>query len=126
MGGRGEASAGDDERRAGSSRSAAEASPDHQERPWQSLNFLPLPHGHGALRGVLEKSSLTMVCCLTGAGACAAAAAAATSGSISPDAAAACAALTKPSTWESSLEVCWMFCTIGAGASWRTTWTCMT
>ena len=31
------------------------------------MNFLPEPHGHGALRGVFSKSSLTTVCCLTGA-----------------------------------------------------------
>ena len=32
--------------------------------PWHSLNFLPDPHGHGALRGVFAHSSLTTVSCL--------------------------------------------------------------
>src|SRR3954470_11438758 len=32
--------------------------------PWQSLNFLPEPHGHGALRGVFAQSSFTTVSCL--------------------------------------------------------------
>src|SRR5436190_15088249 len=29
------------------------------QRPWHILNFLPLPHGHGALRGVLSHSVFT-------------------------------------------------------------------
>src|SRR5213075_1182896 len=32
-------------------------SPSH--RPWHILNFLPLPQGHGAFRGVLSHSLLT-------------------------------------------------------------------
>ena len=32
-----------------------------QAAPWHILNFLPEPHGHGALRGVLSKASLTTV-----------------------------------------------------------------
>src|SRR5215203_1277186 len=37
-----------------------------QVAPWHILNFLPDPHGHGALRGVLDHSSLTTVSCLAG------------------------------------------------------------
>ena len=59
-------------------------------RPWQCLNFLPDPHGHGALRGVFDHSSLTIGICFTGA------AAGADSGSMSPDAAADWAAEAKP------------------------------
>ena len=33
--------------------------------PWQSLNFLPLPHGQGALRGVLSHSDFTTGCWTT-------------------------------------------------------------
>src|SRR6056297_1358288 len=37
---------------------------DAQLSPWQFLNFLPLPHGQGAFRGVFSNTSLTTVCCL--------------------------------------------------------------
>src|SRR6185312_8207878 len=32
-----------------------------QMRPWQCLNFLPEPHGQGALRGVLPQGAATAV-----------------------------------------------------------------
>src|SRR5829696_3365517 len=35
--------------------------------PWQSLYFLPEPHGHGALRGVLSHSDFTTGVLATGA-----------------------------------------------------------
>ena len=82
-----------------------------QVAPWHCLNFLPDPHGHGALRGVFEKSSLTTVCCLVTAGAGAA------SGGNSPSATAARAARSKPPTSSSSDDVVFRFCTAGA-AGW--------
>ena len=63
--------------------------------PWHFLNFLPLPQGHGALRGVFDHSSFTTVCCFTGAWAASATAASA-AGVASPAAIAARAADVKP------------------------------
>ncbi len=79
-----------------------------QVAPWHCLNFLPDPHGHGALRGVFEKSSFTMVCCLVTAGAGAA------SGGSSPSATAARAARSKPPISSSSDELVCRFWTAGA------------
>ena len=62
-----------------------------QAAPWHSLNFLPDPHGHGALRGVFSKASLTTVVgLLVGAGAGAA------DGGRSPSATAIARARSKP------------------------------
>ena len=38
-----------------------------QAAPWQFLNFLPLPHGHGALGGVLSHSERVTGVCPAGA-----------------------------------------------------------
>src|SRR3954452_21303320 len=37
-----------------------------QAWPWQSLNFLPLPQGQGALRGVRSQSDFTVGCMVGG------------------------------------------------------------
>ena len=38
-------------------------------RPWHCLYFLPLPHGHGALRGILSETAwLTTTPSLSGGG----------------------------------------------------------
>src|SRR5687768_13150243 len=94
--------------------------------PWQALNFLPLPQGQGALRGVFAHSSFTTGACLVAVGAAAAWAFARAAGSTSPDAAADCAAARMPSVGCVSLEDCCTFWTIGAGSSLRTTCTCIT
>src|SRR6478735_6510949 len=98
---------------------------DAQDAPWQNLNFLPDPHGHSALRGVFDQSSLSLTigACLGGA------AGAAASGASSPLATAAWAAAWKPSVLVVSAEDSWTLLTIVAccvSGSLRTTWTCMT
>src|SRR3954470_4585263 len=80
--------------------------------PWHSLNFLPEPQGHGALRGVFDHSSLTTVCCLVVVAVAvvpvaeaATAPAVRASASISPSATAALAAVAKPEEVSSSDDV---------------------
>ncbi len=82
-----------------------------QVAPWHCLNFLPDPHGHGALRGVFEKSSLTTVCCFVGL-----LRPAAPPAGSSPSATAARAARSKPPVSSSSDELVCRFCTAGASA----------
>src|SRR3546814_7267813 len=68
-----------------------------QALPWQSLNFLPLPQGHGALRGVLSQSDFTVGVMLAGSFAA--------TGAGAPVSAAAClaaAAMLPPPEAESS------------------------
>src|SRR5690606_19996083 len=84
--------------------------------PWHSLNFLPDPHGHGALRGVFEKASFTTVAglpvgpawAMTGCLGWAAGA------SMSPLATAWAAARSKPDAGASSLDEVCRFITCGS------------
>ena len=108
-----------------------------QPAPWHILNFLPEPHGHGALRGVLAHSSLTTVSCLAaGRAVCRAAwraragawgiavgdaVGASTSAGASPLATALAAAVRNPDVSCVSDDVVWRFCrplgNVSAGAT---------
>src|SRR5204863_5876001 len=81
-----------------------------QALPWQSLNFLPLPHGHGALRGVFSHSDFTTGVIVAGGSATAAGAAA---GPVSDATRRAAAAMPPPAPESSGAEYC-MFCTNGS------------
>src|SRR5262245_4321665 len=94
--------------------------------PWQSLNFLPEPHGQGALRGVFDHSSLTTVSCFGTCGWRRAArapaallgrAAAVCSTSSRSAAGAAAAAAANPDMRFVSEDDCWRLLTVvGVGA----------
>src|SRR5512139_3245086 len=91
--------------------------------PWHCLNFLPDPHGQGALRGVFSHSDLTTGVLTTGSS---------TSGDASSPSAAAWARAAAAIVFDASLgSVGAVYCTLpmsacAAGCSATVIWACMT
>src|SRR5690348_4838742 len=101
-----------------------------QLAPWQVLNFLPLPQGHGALRGVLSQSDFTTGCWTTSSSGTGGAAAAPPPGASPPEAAAsaraAAAMVLVPSDGSVGAEYDTSETASWAGCSATEIWACMT